>query len=108
MSCYEFTEDWQSWKIHPFRVEVIVLLHGAIEVVLRIDNLEQHKTLSTTGSFLIVPKTHGTLQKSINHVRSSSSHLEKQHSTKLLNSQGACVANPAKRSLLEQKFFIRF
>ena len=56
ISCHEFSEDWSMWEIHPNGDEVIVLLHGDIDVVFDQPDGEQSVHLNTPGSYAVVPK----------------------------------------------------
>lgn len=56
VSAYIFEENWQSWERHPNGDEIIVLLSGEIDIVLRQHDAEQQLTLNKPGTFTIIPR----------------------------------------------------
>jgi mannose-6-phosphate isomerase-like protein (cupin superfamily) len=56
VSTYDFGEDWASWEQHPAGEEVVVLISGAIQFVLEVDDGERKVELDQPGQFLIVPR----------------------------------------------------
>jgi len=56
ISLYEFGEDWSSWEMHPNGDEVVVLLSGKVDFLLKRDVGEDTVTLSNNGDYVIVPK----------------------------------------------------
>ena len=53
ISCHEFSQDWDTWEIHPNGDEVVILLHGQVKFVFE-DNSEIE--LTEIGEYVIVPK----------------------------------------------------
>lgn len=56
VSTYDFSEDWESWEMHPAGEEVVVLISGALEFLLEVDGAERKVALSQPGQFLLVPR----------------------------------------------------
>jgi mannose-6-phosphate isomerase-like protein (cupin superfamily) len=56
VSCYDFSESWDSWESHPGGEEVVVLLSGAVDFLLEVDDEERVVPLTKQGQFLIVPR----------------------------------------------------
>ncbi len=56
VSSYSFDADWTSWEMHPAGDEVVCLLSGAAQMVLKRGRGEEVTRLSRTGSFVVVPK----------------------------------------------------
>lgn len=56
ISCFEFTQDWSSWEMHPAGDETVILLSGQALFVLQHEGTEQLLTLEQPGDFVIVPK----------------------------------------------------
>ncbi len=56
ISTHAFHADWPSWEIHPAGDEVVLLLSGRAEMVLRIDGREEAVAVESPGSCVIVPK----------------------------------------------------
>lgn len=55
ISEYPFTGDWPSWERHPAGDEVVVLLSGEVEMVLRTDAGDESVMLGEAGAYVIVP-----------------------------------------------------
>lgn len=53
---YEFETDWSSWEVHPKGDEIVMLMAGEIEFILRTDSGEQSIELKEPGEYLVVPK----------------------------------------------------
>lgn len=56
VACHEFTQDWQSWEMHPKGDEVVVLLSGKVTLVLQLEGGNQSLTLDRQGDYVIVPQ----------------------------------------------------
>jgi len=56
VSSHSFDSDWGTWEIHPAGDEVIYLLQGDVEFVLKEGAGNRSVRLSTPGTFAIVPK----------------------------------------------------
>ena len=52
---YASADDWPTWERHPAGDEVVVLLSGEAEMVLRRDGADESVWLREPGAFLIVP-----------------------------------------------------
>ncbi|QID18430.1 cupin domain-containing protein [Nitrogeniibacter mangrovi] len=55
ISEYAFTADWPTWERHPAGDEVVVLLAGRVEMVLRTAEGEACIGLDQPGSYVVVP-----------------------------------------------------
>ncbi len=56
ISAYRFSEDWPTWEKHPAGDEMVILLSGRAEFVLRRDSGDESVILEHPGSFVIVPR----------------------------------------------------
>lgn len=56
VSSYAFTQDWPTWEMHPVGDEIVVLLSGKAEFILRQDSADHSIGLSVPGSYIVVPK----------------------------------------------------
>lgn len=56
VSSYSFEDDWATWEVHPNGDELVCLLSGDVELLLRGRDGEQRLRLNTPGSFVIVPR----------------------------------------------------
>jgi uncharacterized cupin superfamily protein len=56
VSAHSFTEDWGMWEQHPAGDEIVVLLTGKAEFLLRHDSGDQSVVLSEPGAFVVVPQ----------------------------------------------------
>ena len=56
ISCYEFSEDWSTWEMHPKGDEVVILLSGEVTLVMQLDDGERSVSLKKIGEYAIVPK----------------------------------------------------
>ena len=52
---YEFSESWPTWERHPAGDEIVVLLSGQAEMVLRKNGDDERISLTEPGSFVVVP-----------------------------------------------------
>lgn len=55
VSEYEFSENWPSWERHPAGDEIVVLLSGHTEMIMRKDGDDECISLVEPGSFVVVP-----------------------------------------------------
>ncbi len=55
VSEYEFAESWPSWERHPAGDEIVVLLSGQAEMVMRKNGDDECVSLAEPGSFVVVP-----------------------------------------------------
>lgn len=55
ISEHQFSESWPTWERHPGGDEVVVLLSGRVEMVLRQAQGDKCVELTQPGSFVIVP-----------------------------------------------------
>jgi len=55
VSEHEFTEDWPSWERHPAGDEIVVLLSGQAELILRKGEGDERVVLSQADSYVVVP-----------------------------------------------------
>ena len=51
-----FTENWATWEMHPQGEEIVCLLSGAMALILLQENAERTVSLTSPGSFVIVPR----------------------------------------------------
>lgn len=56
ISCFEFSEAWPTWEMHPAGDEFVCLLDGDVEFTLALPEGDETVRLSEPGSFVIVPK----------------------------------------------------
>jgi len=56
ISAYHFTEDWQTWEKHPAGDEMVILLSGKAQFLLRGKTGDESIMLEEPGAYLIVPK----------------------------------------------------
>ena len=56
ISAHEFTENWDTWEIHPHGDEMVVLMAGSAELILRKESGDESVVLLEPGSYLVVPK----------------------------------------------------
>ncbi|MDF3822318.1 hypothetical protein P3G55_20610 [Leptospira sp. 96542] len=56
VSTYDFKADWNNWEMHPEGEELVVLLSGAMDFVLAVDDHEKVVALQNPGQFLVVPR----------------------------------------------------
>ncbi|MEQ9365713.1 MAG: cupin domain-containing protein [Leptospirales bacterium] len=56
VSAFDFSEAWSSWERHPAGDEVVMLLSGRAEVILRGPDGDQAITLDAEGSYVVVPR----------------------------------------------------
>lgn len=56
VSAHEFSENWNTWEIHPHGDEMVVLVAGSAELVLRRESGDESVKLLEPGSYLVVPK----------------------------------------------------
>lgn len=52
---YAFSADWGGWEQHPAGDEMVVLLSGRVDMVLRMDGGDEVRSLSAPGDYVIVP-----------------------------------------------------
>ena len=55
VSMHSFTQDWSTWEIHPHGDELVCLVQGAAEFVLKTEQGEDCVALSKPGSYVVVP-----------------------------------------------------
>lgn len=55
VACHRFSENWDSWEIHPHGDEVVMLMSGEVTVVLDLPEGHKRCSLSEAGDYLIVP-----------------------------------------------------
>ena len=56
VAIHELSEDWPSWECHPAGDELVVLLSGGCEFLLKTANGLQTLQLAETGAYVLVPK----------------------------------------------------
>lgn len=56
ISSHQFSDNWPTWEIHPHGDEVVYLLSGDVEFLLRTEGGDERVRLDTPGSFVVVPK----------------------------------------------------
>jgi mannose-6-phosphate isomerase-like protein (cupin superfamily) len=56
IASFQFTEDWPTWERHPKGDEIVCLLSGRAEMLLRNEGVESRQTLSRPGAFVVVPR----------------------------------------------------
>jgi len=53
---FDFSGDWPTWEMHPAGDEVVTLLSGEAELILRTAKGDERVKLSAPGDFVVVPK----------------------------------------------------
>ena len=56
VAVYTFDRDWGNWERHPNGDEIVVLLAGATDMVLRRDTGDEVVTLSAPESCVVIPR----------------------------------------------------
>jgi mannose-6-phosphate isomerase-like protein (cupin superfamily) len=56
VSCFEFSENWSSWEIHPNGDEVVLLMSGKVEFIIDLPDGLKSVELVDVGDYAIVPK----------------------------------------------------
>ncbi|HSH43845.1 MAG TPA: hypothetical protein VK973_17115 [Arenicellales bacterium] len=56
ISAHQFSEDWPTWEKHPAGDELVVLLSGRAEFLLRRESSDESIVLEAPGSYVIVPR----------------------------------------------------
>lgn len=56
VSCYRFTEPWDSWEVHPAGDELVCLVSGSMEFLLELPEGVRTVALSGPGAFVLVPR----------------------------------------------------
>jgi len=56
IAIHDFTEDWNSWEMHPNGDELVVLMSGEVSFVFELEGTTKSIDLSQAGSCLIVPQ----------------------------------------------------
>ena len=55
LACHHFEDDWPTWEIHPNGDELVCLVSGDTELVLRTDSGDRSVRLAEPGAFVVVP-----------------------------------------------------
>lgn len=55
IACHSFDGDWPTWEIHPHGDELVCLLSGDAEMILRSSTGDVVQRLSDPGAFAVVP-----------------------------------------------------
>lgn len=55
VSAHEFNDDWPTWERHPAGDEIVMLLSGKAELVLKTGSGEASVVLDTPGSYVVIP-----------------------------------------------------
>lgn len=56
VSHHRFSQDWDSWEMHPAGEEFVCLLSGRVDFILEQDGTENTAALTTAGAYVIVPQ----------------------------------------------------
>ena len=56
ISQFEFEQEWGMWEMHPKGDELVFLLSGDVDFVLRIDGADEIVRVNEPGSYVLVPK----------------------------------------------------
>ncbi len=56
ISAHEFSENWSTWEKHPAGDELVILLSGAAQLLIRQETGDERITLEAPGDFAIVPR----------------------------------------------------
>lgn len=52
---FDFSSDWPTWEMHPAGDELVVLLHGSVELLLEVNGEQRSRRLTKPGEFVLVP-----------------------------------------------------
>lgn len=55
ISSYSFQDNWPTWEVHPHGDELVCLVSGDAELVMRKNGADESVRLSTPGAFVVVP-----------------------------------------------------
>ncbi|MFC3853228.1 cupin domain-containing protein [Salinispirillum marinum] len=55
VSQYEFSEDWPTWERHPAGDEIVVLLSGKADMMLRVGGKDECVSLREPSAHVVVP-----------------------------------------------------
>lgn len=53
---FSFDETWSTWEVHPHGDEVVYLLSGATDLILRDGKAERTVRADKPGSYVVIPK----------------------------------------------------
>ena len=56
VTTFRFDEDWPTWERHPNGDELVTLISGRAEMILRTANGDQSVELTQPGDFIVVPR----------------------------------------------------
>ena len=56
IAMHDFSEDWPSWECHPAGDEIVVLLSGRCEFLLKTENSTKTLLLTEPGDYAVVPQ----------------------------------------------------
>ena len=56
LAAFEFTADWSTWEVHPNGDEIVCIMSGDAEMILRLPEGDRHLRLTHPGTFVVVPK----------------------------------------------------
>lgn len=56
VSAFSFSADWPTWERHPNGDEIVFLVSGRADFLLRDEDGERRISLRQPGSFVVVPK----------------------------------------------------
>ena len=56
LSKHEFDAPWPTWEVHPKGDEIVYLLNGDTDLVLRIGDGERVVRVTRPGAYVVVPK----------------------------------------------------
>jgi len=56
ISSHAFDKPWGVWEMHPAGDEVVVLLSGDIDFILRTDDGDRTLRVTEPGDYIVVPK----------------------------------------------------
>ncbi len=56
VAAFDCTEAWSHWERHPAGDEIVMLLSGEIELILRRTQADESLRLTTVGEFVVIPR----------------------------------------------------
>ncbi len=56
LAMHNFTTDWATWEIHPHGDEMVFLVSGEIDLLIKSGTAIECVSLNSPGSFVIVPR----------------------------------------------------
>ena len=56
ISAHEFSADWATWERHPAGDELVMLLSGEAELIVKTESGQESVVLGASGSYIVIPR----------------------------------------------------